>query len=414
MENKLTIDGEFKRALPILEKIIEAGFEAYFVGGSVRDRLLNLEVNDVDIATSAHPYELKKIFNRTVDVGIEHGTVLVLYNDDSYEITTFRTESTYKDFRRPDSVTFVRSLREDLKRRDFTMNAIAVDINGSIFDPYEGIKDLKAGVIRAVGNPSERFQEDALRMMRAVRFAAQLDFEIEKETQNSIKENAALLQNIAVERIQIEFEKLLTSQWRSKGLQAMIQSQLYMYCPDLANKQAALASLVSDNISFKNVESAWAFLLYKIEIHYPEIDFKPVRFLKKWKLSNKMIEDTLTLFNGLKFRIKNNEIDAWEIFNLGKEFALEVEALMKHLGEETKYEEVLSMYNHLPIHKKDELDLSGYDLMQHTSEKPGKWMSEAIEASLKAVVYNELDNEKEAIIQWLNQERKIPYQDNDK
>lgn len=414
MENKLTIDGEFKRAVPILDKIIEAGFEAYFVGGSVRDRLLNLEVHDVDIATSAHPYEIKQIFNRTVDVGIEHGTVLVLYNDDSYEITTFRTESTYKDFRRPDSVTFVRSLREDLKRRDFTMNAIAVDINGYVFDPYEGIKDLKAGIIRAVGNPHERFQEDALRMMRAVRFAAQLDFEIEKETQNSIKDNAALLQNIAVERIQIEFEKLLISQWRSKGLQAMIQSQLYMYCPDLANKKAALVSLISDNISFKNAESAWAFLLYKIDEYYPGTDFKPVRFLKKWKLSNKMIQDALTLFDGLKFRIKNEEINAWEIFNLGKESALEVEELMKHLGAETKHEEVLSVYNRLSIHKKDELDISGHDLMQRTSEKPGKWMSEAIEASLKAVVYNEINNEKEAIIQWLDKENKIPYQNDDK
>src|SRR5699024_11409707 len=105
------------------------------------------------------------------------------------------------------------------------------DLNGYVFDYYESIKYIKAGIIRAVGNPHERFQEDALRMMRAVRFAAQLDFEIEKETQNSIKDNAALLQNIAVERIQIEFEKLLISQWRSKGLQAMIQSQLYMYCP---------------------------------------------------------------------------------------------------------------------------------------------------------------------------------------
>src|SRR5699024_1116338 len=181
IENKLSIDEEIIRAVPVLNKIIEAYFESYFVGGSVRDHLLNLEVNDVDIATSALPHEIKQIFKRTVDVGIEHGTVLVLYNDESYEITTFRTESTYKDFRRPDSVTFVRSLREDLKRRDFTMNAIAVDIDGHVFDPYEGIKDLKAEIIRAVGNPHERFREDALRMMRAVRFAAQLDFEIEEE-----------------------------------------------------------------------------------------------------------------------------------------------------------------------------------------------------------------------------------------
>ncbi len=210
MKKTLKINGEFEKALPILKKIERAGFEAYFVGGSVRDRLLDLPVNDVDIATSAHPHEIKEIFKRTVDVGIEHGTILVLTEDSEYEITTFRTESTYKDFRRPDSVTFVRSLTEDLKRRDFTVNAIAMDKEGQLTDPHKGLEDLEKGIIRAVGNPHERFNEDALRMMRAVRFAGQLNFEIEEETLKSIKDNAPLLEKIAIERIQIEFQKLLT------------------------------------------------------------------------------------------------------------------------------------------------------------------------------------------------------------
>lgn len=409
MENKITIDGEFKKAVPIFEKIIDAGFEAYFVGGSVRDRLLNLEVDDVDIATSALPYEIKEIFNRTVDVGIEHGTVLVLYEDESYEITTFRTESTYKDFRRPDSVTFVRSLREDLKRRDFTMNAIAVDIEGHIFDPYEGIKDLEKGIIRAVGNPHERFKEDALRMMRAVRFAAQLDFTIEAETQESIQENSHLLSNIAVERIQIEFEKLLISQWRSKGLKAMIQSQLYRYCPELANKKAALVALISDELAFKNAESAWAFLLYKIDDYYPGNQFKSRKFLKNWKLSNKMINDTLTLLEGLKFRAENHSFSAWEIFNLGLEFSLEVESLVLHLGKEPKFEEVNEIYNQLPIHSKNELALTGHDLMRATTMRPGEWMSTAIDDALKAVVNNEINNTTEEILRWLDKKNSIPY-----
>lgn len=212
MNRKMTLDGEFKKALPVLNKLIDAGYEAYFVGGSVRDRILDLDVNDVDIATSAQPLEIKKIFKRTVDVGIEHGTIMVLVGDESYEITTFRTESTYRDFRRPDSVTFVRSLEEDLKRRDFTMNAIALDNKGNIMDPFHGMADIDKGIIRAVGNPHERFKEDALRMMRAVRFSAQLDFQIESETMVSIRENAPLLEKIAVERIQIEFEKLLIGQ----------------------------------------------------------------------------------------------------------------------------------------------------------------------------------------------------------
>lgn len=409
MENKIVIDGIFKESVPILTKIIDAGFEAYFVGGSVRDYLLNHEVNDVDIATSALPYEIKKIFSRTVDVGIEHGTVLVLYNNESYEITTFRTESTYKDFRRPDSVTFVRSLREDLRRRDFTMNAIAVDTNGYIFDPYQGMKDLKLGVIRAVGNPHERFQEDALRMMRAVRFAAQLDFEIEKETQLSIGENAALLENIAVERIQIEFEKLLMSSWRSKGLQAMIQSQLFKYCPELADKKEALHSLISDQISFERAEAAWAFLLYKIEIHSLNKNFNPHYFLKKWKLSNKKIQNTLTLYYGLKTRVENQELNPWNIFNLGKDAALGIESLVSHLDQESKHDQVRHIYDNLPIYKKEELALNGHDLMKKTTKKPGKWISEALESALKAVVYKEIPNEKESILNWLDTENKIPY-----
>ena len=153
----ILFDHQFKQALPIIDKIEEAGFEAYFVGGSVRDTLLNKPINDVDIATSAKPNEIKEIFPKTIDVGIEHGTVMVLWKDASYEITTFRTESTYQDFRRPDTVEFVRSLKEDLKRRDFTINALAMDRDGKIIDYFNGQKDLENNLIKAVGIPEERF-----------------------------------------------------------------------------------------------------------------------------------------------------------------------------------------------------------------------------------------------------------------
>ncbi|MGO3474712.1 MAG: CCA tRNA nucleotidyltransferase, partial [Lacticaseibacillus paracasei] len=147
---------DFKAAIPILKKIEAAGYEAYFVGGSVRDAMLGKDVNDVDIATSAFPNEIQALFKKTIDVGIEHGTVMVLWEKETYEITTFRTESTYQDFRRPDSVTFVRSLAEDLKRRDFTINALAMDKDGCITDLFDGIDDLNHQVIRAVGVPDER------------------------------------------------------------------------------------------------------------------------------------------------------------------------------------------------------------------------------------------------------------------
>ena len=138
--NELPI--EFKHALPVLKELNRHGYEAYFVGGSVRDVILHQTIHDVDIATSAFPEEIKEMFPRTIDVGIEHGTVLVLYHQDQYEITTFRTESTYQDYRRPDKVTFVRTLEEDLKRRDFTMNALAMTLDGEIVDLFEGIESI--------------------------------------------------------------------------------------------------------------------------------------------------------------------------------------------------------------------------------------------------------------------------------
>lgn len=404
----MKLDGVFSKALPVLENIINAGYEAYFVGGSVRDRLLGLEVNDVDIATSALPNEIKKIFKRTVDVGIEHGTVMVLVGDDSYEITTFRTESTYKDFRRPDSVTFVRSLEEDLKRRDFTMNAIALDSKGNIIDPFSGMHDLDKGIIRAVGNPHERFKEDALRMMRAVRFSAQLDFQIESETLLSIRENSPLLKKIAVERIQVEFEKLLTGQWQTIGLAAMIKTELYLYCPGLADTKDAIIALIDDELPFENARQAWAYLIYQIDNHSKDKTFRPRKFLKGWKLSNNLIDEALTIFEALKLRVKTGTIDEWIVFNIGRDLAYEVEYLMEHLEMAPKYAELFDLYDQLPIKDKAELQIKGQDLMDLTAVRPGKWMSEAIEAVLKAVVYKELSNDRESIIAWVKGKDLIP------
>lgn len=408
MKNKLKLDGEFNKALPVLNKIVEAGFEAYFVGGSVRDRILGLAVNDVDIATSAMPNEIKEIFKRTVDIGIEHGTVMVLENDESYEITTFRTESTYKDFRHPDSVTFVRSLTEDLMRRDFTMNAIAMDMEGNLIDPFNGLEDIDKRIIRAVGKPEERFQEDALRMMRAVRFAAQLDFEIEEETLLSIRQNAKLLTNIAIERIQVEFEKLLTGEWYFVGLAAMLKTDLYLYCPELANKKEALLTLIERSTSFQNIRQAWAYFLLKIDEHQIEKAFNPRSFLKAWKLSNQLIKESTTIYEALVIRLQRGYLNEWELFHLGIKFSLEVEDLMEQEGRKQEHLLVLERYDNLPIKEKDELAVSGNDIMQITEVRPGKWMSEALDSALKSVIYEETKNEEEEIILWLTENNLIP------
>lgn len=200
----------------------ENGFSLYLVGGAVRDFLLKKENNDYDFTTDAEPKDIKAMFHRTIDTGIKHGTVTVLFKGAQYEITTFRAESDYHDSRHPDSVRFIKSLDEDLARRDFTINAFASSLpEGKIIDLHDGMKDLRHHIIRAIGNPDERFHEDALRMMRACRFSSQLDFTIEEKTLKAIKNNSHSIIHVSAERIKEELWRLINGQNPIKGLEAM-------------------------------------------------------------------------------------------------------------------------------------------------------------------------------------------------
>jgi tRNA nucleotidyltransferase (CCA-adding enzyme) len=196
----------------VIEKLNEAGFEAYFVGGCVRDSILCKTPYDWDITTNALPGDIRNIFDKTYDTGIKHGTVTVLMGKNSIEVTTYRIDGAYTDFRRPDNVEFTSSLRDDLARRDFTINAMAFHPDSGPVDYFGGLEDLKNRKIRAVGDPNLRFHEDALRMMRAIRFSAQLGFDIEDTTLKAIGSNSALITNISSERIRDELNKTLISQ----------------------------------------------------------------------------------------------------------------------------------------------------------------------------------------------------------
>lgn len=195
----------------IIEQLNTHGFEAYIVGGCVRDSLLGRNPGDWDITTSAKPEQMKQIFARTVDTGIQHGTVTVLIDKEGYEVTTYRIDGEYEDGRHPRSVEFTANLLEDLKRRDFTINAMAYSGQNGLVDAFDGIKDLESGMIRCVGKALDRFREDALRILRAIRFSAQLGFAIERETMEAIPVIAPNLQKVSKERIQVELTKLLLS-----------------------------------------------------------------------------------------------------------------------------------------------------------------------------------------------------------
>ncbi len=195
----------------IIETLLAHGHEAYAVGGCVRDSLLDREADDWDITTSASPYEVKELFRRTIDTGIQHGTVTVMLDKDGFEVTTYRIDGEYEDGRHPKEVLFTKNLEEDLKRRDFTINAMAYNEQTGMVDIFGGVKDLEDKIIRCVGVAGDRFDEDALRIMRAFRFSAQLGFSIEENTRIAAAERAENLKKISAERIRVELTKLLLS-----------------------------------------------------------------------------------------------------------------------------------------------------------------------------------------------------------
>lgn len=218
-----------QQGLTILDKLENAGYEAFFVGGFVRDKVLGRPVKDIDIATSALPEEVVALFERTIPTGLKHGTVTVMAGGIPFEVTTYRKESDYADFRRPSEVEFISDLEEDLRRRDFTMNAMAMDRSGQIRDPFGGRQDMEVGILRCVGNPEERFYEDALRMLRCVRFAAAYKLEVDAGTWEALKLRRELLRHVAMERVRVELERTVGGPSPIRGWGLVLESGLLAY-----------------------------------------------------------------------------------------------------------------------------------------------------------------------------------------
>ena len=263
----------------IINTLEKNGYEAYAVGGCVRDAIIGKEPNDWDITTNATPMQVKKLFKHTIDTGIQHGTVTIMIDKVGYEVTTYRIDGKYADGRHPDKVEFTVSLKEDLKRRDFTINAMAYNDTKGIIDLFGGIEDLKEGIVKCVGNPYNRFDEDALRILRAFRFAAVLNFEVEEKTKKAAGDLAENLNKISKERIRTELDKLIMSDTPEKLMEAR-KCGLLKY----------ILSEVEDDINIelvkampKNNYMKWAALLY----HREEEEVSKI--LKKLKFDNKTV-----------------------------------------------------------------------------------------------------------------------------
>ena len=297
----ITLPRSVARILRTLEK---AGFEAYAVGGCVRDTLLDRQPGDWDITTSARPREVKALFRRTIDTGIQHGTVTVLMREENqqftgYEVTTYRIDGEYLDGRHPKEVIFTPSLHEDLARRDFTINAMAYNERAGIVDDFGGMEDLAAKQIRAVGNPAHRFQEDALRMLRAIRFSAQLDFGIEAETMAAVSALAPNLQKVSKERIATELTKLLLSK-HPERLQLVFDTGLAPFVAADFSKLSALPRLTGDVPAKKGLR--WGMLLR-------ELPSDTKRILRELKMDNDTIHYALSFGQLFRDALPENETE---------------------------------------------------------------------------------------------------------
>lgn len=375
----------------VVRQLEAAGFEAVFVGGSVRDHLLGKEASDFDIATSAMPEEVKEVFNHTIDVGIAHGTVMVIMDTEPIEVTTYRTESTYTDHRRPDEVKFVRSLKEDLQRRDFTMNALALTLTGEMIDPFGGKTDLENRKIRAVGNAAERFHEDALRMVRAVRFSSVLGFEIEERTLQAIEEHAPSIKHVSVERIKIEIDKLWKGMDPGKALATIVDTRLSEHLPLFPDD----VQLLNACTPFATAEQGWSALM--LAGHFPAGDLA-----RAYKLSNRekaYLADVQAAFD----RRKSGRFTVDEYYRFQLDVLVDAEKIWHAFHSETQgipIEEMIQMQESMPIRSKDDLKVDGKDLMAWTSQRGGRWVGEWMGKIEYAVLHRNCPNDAEKIKEW--------------
>lgn len=377
---------EWQAAYDIIEVLEGAQHEAYIVGGAVRDTLLGKKVHDVDVTTSATPYEVKALFTATVDVGIEHGTVLVIHPLSAIEVTTFRTDGEYRDHRRPNEVTFVRSLSEDLARRDFTINAMALTRQHQVIDLFHGQQDIKKGIIRAVGDAHARFSEDALRMLRAVRFAAQLRFVIAPITKQAIKDCAHDLTHIAVERIKMELDKAMLGDM-GIAVQLLQETTLDHYLTG--------QWLVEQWRGFQIDEAqlGWAYFCYCNE---PEV----ASILAAYRFSNKEKQFIKDVLAATHQRITDG-YTVMDYYQYSERVLLGAAKIAYHRFKiPVESDKIKNNKSNLPLKNRQALAVTGYDLQVWCNKKPGKWLKEALNDIERAVLYGDVLNDKQQIKEW--------------
>lgn len=374
----------------IIGSLETAGFEAYLVGGCVRDKILLRTANDWDIATSAEPAEIMHVFEKTVPTGLKFGTVTVLCGGGKAEVTTFRRDAKYLDFRRPSSVDFCGHIQDDLSRRDFTINAMAFNPRRGFFDPFNGQSDLKAGLIRAVGDPNKRFQEDALRILRAFRFAAQLDFKIEQKTLEAAAKNAGLVKEVSAERIRTELDKILLSGCPSK-ISGLVNSGTLDF---LGLKNSDKPELISKTPNVPAVR--WTAFLY---LFAPSKNYNEI--MNSLKFDNKTKSYTSWLLNELRFEPPTDKIAVKKRLACGANPAMYENYLklldaVKGIDTKNALDLLREIVNSKEPYNIKMLDISGNDIVSNVCKGPE--CGKILKGLLEKVIENPDLNHKDTLL----------------
>ncbi|WP_040951152.1 CCA tRNA nucleotidyltransferase [Gorillibacterium massiliense] len=421
-----------KAGTAVLKKLTEAGWEAYFVGGFVRDKHLGLPVQDIDIATSALPDQVMALFPKCIPTGLKHGTVTVRVSGFSFEVTTFRKESEYEAHRRPAQVEFVSDLDEDLRRRDFTMNAMAMDAAGNIFDPFGGRQDIVAGVLRSVGEAEERFSEDALRMMRCVRFASQYQLQVEPATWLALQGQIRLFKHVSMERVRAELSRIVGGLHPFEGLSLLADSRIFRHTKiklsfPFADWTSKDLPVVLRRLESSSVVSLRWLLLAK------EMELTPEAAETAWKALTFSLDDTKRVKQFLAFdqwlrealSSAKSEAEIRDSWVTGCLYYNET-TLTDWLGVATLYQEmpedpvhypvfagtdqetaesgVRLLLNHgsdwlreMPVKKLSQLSMNGEEVMRQLQRSSGPWLGKLMNRMLLETALGRLEPGKKAL-----------------
>ncbi|WP_207667462.1 CCA tRNA nucleotidyltransferase [Clostridium sp. 1xD42-85] len=386
----------FRKAQPILEKIAAHGYSVYFVGGCVRDFLLRRPIGDIDIATSAKPDALQNMFPTIIPVGIEHGTVIIRHQGESYEVTTFRVDGTYSDQRHPDAVTYVQSIDKDLERRDFTINALAMDLEGNIIDLFNGRHDLNHRVIKTVGNGEERFREDPLRILRALRFSSQLGFTIHPITIEHILNVKHEMEGLAVERITKEFAKLFAGDFVQQGLAYVVDLNIYQHLPVFEKAPSLIQQL-------PKIQPLPSFHEVLVLFHFLDRTIALSTWVKAWKCSNKQKNAASVLIKQLD-ELQTNGLTPWLVYQLPQTLFNGFIRLVNCLCSEQdiSLEQLVQIEQALPIQSRTDMKINGRDIVAlFPSYKKGPWIQRLLHRLEQQIVAGQLPNDYYTIKEWI-------------